>query len=170
MPRHEIFDELGLDELGFGELGILRIENWLKVNRAQIAALFGKVSTLVENVGDAAIHAGGKISPTGPEHQDQPLRHVFAAVVANSLDYRGRSGVANRKPLACDPVEKRFAAGGAVERAVANQDVLFGGETRPSRRIHHQRTRGQGPRSRGGGQLLRSAWLPRSDEHSAPAV
>src|ERR1039458_4038107 len=143
MPRDEIFDEIRFDELGFDKLGILRFENWLKVNRFQIAALFGEVPSLVKNVGDAATHAGGKISPTGSEHQDQALGHVFAAVVADAFDHRGRSGVANRKALASDPVEKRFAAGGAVEGNVANQDVVFGGETGPSRRIHHQSSSGE---------------------------
>src|SRR5260370_20335626 len=109
MSRHEIFDQHC-----FHNLGILRFENWLEVNRSQIATLFGEVPALVKNVGDAATHAGGKISPTGSEHQDQALGHVFAAVVANALDHRSRSGVANCEPLASNAVEKRFAAGCAV--------------------------------------------------------
>src|SRR5712691_3263133 len=107
MPRDEIFDEHG-----FNYLGILRFKNWLEVNRFQIAALLGKISALVKNVGDAPTHASAKISPAGSEHQDQAPGHVFATVVADALDHRGRSGVANRKALTSDSVEKRFAAGG----------------------------------------------------------
>src|ERR1700675_3838761 len=114
MPRDEI-----LDKHGFHNLGILRFENRLQVNRLQIAALFSEVAALVENVGNATAHAGGKISATGSEHQHQAPGHVFATVVANALDHRGRSGVANRKPFASDTVEERFAAGGAVEGNVA---------------------------------------------------
>src|SRR5208282_6924537 len=106
----------------FGELSVLvsesrgseswRVENGLEVDRIQIAALFGEVSALVKNVGDAATHAGGKISSAGSEHQNQALGHVFAAVVADSLDHRGRSRIANRKAFASDSVEKSFATGG----------------------------------------------------------
>ena len=104
---------------------VLRFENRLQVDRFQIAALFGEVSALVKDVSDAATHAGGKISAAGPEHQDQPLGHVFAAVVADAFDYGGRSGVANRKALARDAIEKRLAAGRAIKGNVANQNILF---------------------------------------------
>ena len=110
-------------------LRILRFENRLEVDRIQIATFFGKVSALVKNIGDAAAHAGGKISAAGSEHQDQALGHVFATVVADAFDHSGRSGIANGKALAGDSVEKRFAAGGAVEGNVADQNIFFGGET-----------------------------------------
>src|ERR1700730_5845294 len=130
MPRHEI-----LDEHGFHNLGILRFENRLQVDRVQVAALLGKISALVENVSHPATHASGKISPAGPEHQDQAPGHVFATVIANSFDHSSRSGVANCKALARDSVEKRFAAGGAVEGNVANQNILLGCESGTARRI-----------------------------------
>ena len=88
-----------------------------------------KSPRLVEDVGDAAAHAGGEVSAAGAEHHDQAVRHVFAAVVANAFDHCGRAGVANREALAGDAVEERFAAGRAVEGDVADQDVFFGGET-----------------------------------------
>src|SRR6202521_609505 len=109
MPRYKLFDQNGFDDLG-----ILRFKNWLEIDRVQIAALFGKISALVENVGYAAAHASGKISATGSEHQDQAPGHVFAAVGADAFDHSRGSGVAHCKALASDPVEKRFAAGGAV--------------------------------------------------------
>src|ERR1017187_4365759 len=120
-----------------------RFENWLEVDRFQIAAFLGEVSALVKNVGDTATHASGEISAAGPEHQNQALGHIFAAVVADSLDYRSRSGVANRKPLARDPIEKRFTTGCAVEGNITNQNIVLGGETGPSRRIGNQASAGQ---------------------------
>src|ERR1700676_3258879 len=137
MSRHEI-----LDEHGFRNLGILGFENWLEVDRVQVAALLGKISALVENVSHPATHASGKISPAGPEHQDQAPGHVFATVVADALDHRGRSRVANCKPLTSDSVEKRFAAGGTVEGNVADQNIFLGGESGTARRIHHQLSTG----------------------------
>src|ERR1700693_419039 len=127
MPRHEIFDEHG-----FNNLGVLRFENWLEIDRVQIAALLGEVAALVENVGNAAAHAGSKISATGSEHHDQAPGHIFATVVANSLDHSSCSGVAYREPLASDSVEKRFAAGGAVEGDIANQNIFLGGKSGPA--------------------------------------
>ena len=66
MSRHEIFDEHGLNNLG-----ILRFENWLEIDRVQVTALFGKISAFVKYVSHAAAHAGGKISPASSEHQHQ---------------------------------------------------------------------------------------------------
>src|SRR5260221_12325517 len=132
MSRDEIFDEHG-----FHDLGVLRFENWLEVNRIQIAALFCEVAAFVENVGDTTTHAGGKISPTSSEHQDQAPRHVFATMVTNALDHSGSSGGANCEALASDSVEKRFAAGGAIEGNVADQNILLSGESGPSRRIYN---------------------------------
>src|SRR5260221_9295785 len=110
MSRDEIFDEHG-----FHDLGVLRFENWLEVNRIQIAALFCEVAAFVENVGDTTTHAGGKISPTGSENQDQAPGHVFTTVVADSFDHRGPSGVANCEALASASLEKRFATGGPLK-------------------------------------------------------
>src|SRR5208337_5030222 len=98
MPRHECFYDIGLRELCFDqsspdELGLPRFENWLQVDRFQIAALFGEVSALIKNVSDAATHSGGKISAARSEHQYQAFCHVFATVVANTLDHCGRSGI-----------------------------------------------------------------------------
>src|SRR6266852_3195650 len=138
MPRHEI-----LDEYGFHNLGILRFENWLEIDRVQIATLFGEVTALVENVSHAATHASGKISAAGSEHQYQAPGHVFATMDADAFDHSGRSGVANRKALASDTVEKRFAAGCAVEGNVADQNIFLGGESGSAGRIHHQPSTGQ---------------------------
>src|ERR1019366_3773156 len=130
-----VFDERGDF---FDQPNILSFENRLKVHRVQITALFGEVSAFVKNVGAAATHAGGKIPAAGSEHQHQALGHVFAAVVADALDYRGRSRVANGEALTRDPIEKRFAASRAVESNVADENICLGSETRSSRRIDDQ--------------------------------
>ena len=107
------------------DLHIRLLEQGFKIDGVQIAALLGKVSALVENIGDAAAHAGGEISAAGAEHEHDAVRHVLAAVVADALDHRGRSGVANGKAFAGDSVEEGFAAGCAVEGNVADDDVFF---------------------------------------------
>ena len=79
---------------------------------------------------DAARHAGGEVAAGRAEHHDAPAGHVLAAVVADALDDRGGAGVAHAEPLAHDATEVGLAAGGAVERDVAGDDVLLGGELR----------------------------------------
>src|SRR5580658_3427967 len=118
----------------------MRFENGLEVNRIEIAALFREVSALVENVSDAAAHAGCKISSAGSEHQHKTFRHVLATVIADAFDYRGRSRIANGKALAGYSVEKRFAAGCAVKCNVAYENVFLGGKFRSPRRICNQTT------------------------------
>src|ERR1022692_4067241 len=49
-------------------------------------------------------------------------------MVAESFDDGGGAGVAHGEALAGHAVKIRFAAGGAIEDYVADQDVLFGQE------------------------------------------
>src|ERR1700675_3469675 len=128
MPRHQVFYELYLADLhlfafrfgkaAFDDLGIVGFENRFEIDGVEIAALFAKIPVLVENVGYAATHAGSKISSASSEDDDQASGHVFAAMVAYAFDDRGGSGVANRKALARDSVEKCFATGRTVESHV----------------------------------------------------
>src|ERR1700690_3935855 len=125
MSRHETLYQFRFCEPAPSKL---RFYNWFEIDRLQIAARFGEVPALVENVGDAAAHARGKISAARSKHRNQALGHVFAAVVADSFDHCRRSGVANGKTLARHTVKKRFAAGSAIQGNVANQDVAFRGK------------------------------------------
>src|SRR5579862_3022489 len=112
------------------ELCILFVEQRLEIDGVKVAALFGEVSTLVEDVGDAAAHASRKISAARAEDEHQSVGHVFAAVIADTFDNGGRSGVADGEALAGDSVEERFPAGRSVEGDVADQNVFFGREAR----------------------------------------
>ena len=69
-----------------------------------------------------------KLRPRLAEHDHEAVRHVFAAVIADAFDHRGRAGVAHREALAGHAVEERLAAGRAVEHDVADEDVFFGHE------------------------------------------
>src|ERR1700721_2391875 len=93
------------------DLDILAVEQRLEIDRVEIAAFFGEIHVLVENIGDATTHAGCEIPAAAAEHHDQPVRHVLAAVVADPLDDRRGSGVANREAFSGNSVQERFAAG-----------------------------------------------------------
>src|SRR5579864_1101206 len=119
------------------KLNISRLDNWLEINRRQIASLFGEISALVENVGDTAAHAGSEISAASAQHNDETVGHIFASVITHAFDHRSRARISHCKTLARHAIEKCFAAGGAIERNVANQNIFFRCEMRLFWRIYH---------------------------------
>ena len=91
--------------------------------------------SLVEHVRDAARHAGREVAAGRPEHHHPAAGHVLAAVIADALDHRVHAGVAHAEPLAREAADVRLAGGRAVERDVADDDVLLRHEGRVARRI-----------------------------------
>ena len=75
---------------------------------------------------------GREVAPGPAEHDDAPAGHVFAAVVADAFDDGDGAAVANGKALAGDTAEVGLAARRAVERDVADDDVLLGHEASTS--------------------------------------
>ena len=69
-----------------------------------------------------------KFRPVRPSTTTAPTGHVLAGVIADALDDGARAAVAHGEPLAGDTAHERVAAGCAVERHVADDDVLFGDE------------------------------------------
>ena len=102
-----------------------------------------EVAVFVEHVSDAAAHAGREVPAAFAEHDHQAVGHVLAAVIADAFHDRGGAGVANREALARHAVEECFAAGGAIQRHVADHDVFFRQERRVARRIHDQPAAGK---------------------------
>ena len=88
-----------------------------------------KRAVLVEDVGDAAAHAGGEVAPGRPEHDHAAAGHVLAAVVADALDDGVGARVAHREALAREAAEERAPRGRAVEDGVADDHVLLGDGT-----------------------------------------
>ena len=74
-----------------------------------------------------------KLRPVAAEHDDAAAGHVLAAVVADALDDGVRAGVAHGEALARQAAEERPAGGGAVQHGVADDHVLLGAESAPSR-------------------------------------
>src|ERR1700678_4523287 len=120
------------------DLQILCFDQGLEIDRAEVAALFGKIALLIENISHAATHARSEISATRSQHQYGSLRHVLAAVVANAFDNGGGTGVAHGEAFSGDSVEKCLAAGCPVKRNISDQNVFFGGKSRSARRIDDQ--------------------------------
>src|SRR5690349_10272433 len=125
------------------ELHILYFHQRFEINRLEIAALPGEIAVFVEDVCKAAAHSGCEVTAACTEHDHQTICHVFTAVIANTLDDRGRSGIANGETLSCNAVEESFAAGGSVKGDIPDDDVLLRGKCRTTRRIHNDSPAGQ---------------------------
>ena len=98
---------------------------------------------LVQHVGHAAAHACGEVLPRGPQDDHLAPGHVFAAVAAHALHHGGGAGVTDAEALSRHTVDKRLAAGGAIEVRVARDDMLPGLEGAVPRRIENQLPAGE---------------------------
>ena len=79
----------------------------------------------VPDVRDAAAHACAEVAPGRAEHDDATAGHVLAAVVADALDHCVRVRVAHGEALAAEAADVGLAAGGPVERDVADDHILL---------------------------------------------
>src|SRR5690606_33493780 len=82
----------------------------------------------VEDVGDAAGHAGREVASGRSEDDGAAPGHVLASVVADPFDHGERPRVADAEPFSDHAAEEQFPGGGAVGDDVAGDDVLFSGE------------------------------------------
>ena len=66
-----------------------------------------------------------KLRPVRPSTTHAPAGHVLAAVIADAFDDDRRAAVADAEALAGDAADVALAARRAVERDVADDDVLL---------------------------------------------
>jgi len=126
--------EMPLDHVA-EKLDVLGLVDVFQVNHIEVAERVEQL-VLVEDVRDPAAHTGCEVSPGAPEHDDPPGGHVFAPVVADTLDDRGDAAVADGESLARHAVDVRLASGRAVQEGVADDDVLVRRERRAGRGHH----------------------------------
>ena len=82
---------------------------------------------------------GAEVAAGRPEHDHATTGHVLAAVVADALDHRERTGVADAEALADDAAQEDLAARRAVADDVAGDDVLLGDERGATVGMHDHR-------------------------------
>ena len=104
----------------------------LERHRRPVAAR-GERLVLVEHVGDATAHAGREVPPGRPQNHDGASGHVLAGVVADALDDGHRTGVADAEAFTGHSADERLTRGCAVERDVADDDVVLGASRRSAR-------------------------------------
>ncbi len=83
-------------------------------------ATLREVARLIENVSDAARHSRGEVAARLAQNDDKAVRHVFAAVIADSFDNGSSAGIAHGKTFAGHAAKKRLAARGAIEAYVSD--------------------------------------------------
>src|SRR3954465_15247319 len=133
-------DVLGDEVAHLDRVGLVHLDQVLPQRRVDLGA---ERPVAVEDEREAAAHAGGEVAPGRPEDDDAPAGHVLAAVVAAPLDDRDRARIAHAEALAADAAEERLAAGRAVERDVADDDVVLGFEGRLAARADRECAAGQ---------------------------
>ena len=70
---------------------LLRLgQNRLQIDHRRIAAP-GELAVLVKHIRNASGHPGSEVAAGDPEHGNGAAGHVFAAVVTNAFDHRGRT-------------------------------------------------------------------------------
>src|SRR5580698_6374163 len=114
----------------------------LKLHHGETAAR-GESVVFVEHVGDAAGHAGGEVSASTAENDDDATGHIFAAMVAGAFDHGDRPGIAHGETLTGDAAEIAFALDGAVQHGVADDDGLLGNDGGVGRGAHDNTAAGQ---------------------------
>src|SRR5882672_6051563 len=130
----QVARKLGL-LLGLGEQGFQR-------NHGSIAAP-REFAVHVEHVADASRHAGAEVAPGLTQHHHGTARHVFAAMVADTLDHRQCARIAYGEALAGYAPEVRLPADRAVEHDVAGDDVFGRLAAELGRRLHRNAPAGQ---------------------------
>ena len=77
-----------------------------------------------------------KFRPGLAQHHHAPAGHVFATVIAYGFHDGVDAGVAHAETFTGHAVHEHFAAGRAVKRHVADDDVFLGDKSRTFRRIN----------------------------------
>ena len=95
----------------------------------------GEVAAFVENVGDAAAHAGREVATCATEDDRDSAGHVLTTVIAHPFDDGLRAAIADAESFAGHAAKIQLSGGRAVQTHVAGDDVLLGDERRLARRI-----------------------------------
>src|SRR5581483_4239732 len=82
-------------------------------------------------------HPGREVAARFAQHEHPTAGHVFATMVAHTLDDRFHARVTHAETLSRAAPDIGLAAGGPVEEHVAHDDVLFRHEGRSLRGIDH---------------------------------
>src|SRR5690606_21409150 len=108
-------------------------------NHRHVATL-GEIAFLIEHIGDTARHARREVAAGLPDDHDNAAGHILAAMVAHTFDNRHRARVSHGKTLACHATEIALTFKRTIEHRIADDDGIFGNDTRVFRRTDDDAT------------------------------
>src|SRR5213596_2032819 len=73
-----------------------------------------KIALVVDDIGNTAAHARRKVSSGLAEHDNAAARHIFAAMIADTLDDGDRATVPDRETLSGDATDKCFSRSSSI--------------------------------------------------------
>src|SRR5258708_19883348 len=113
----------------------------LKIRERDELTVENLVSFGAQDVGETSGHAGAEIEAERTEDQDHAARHIFATVLADSLDNGKRATIANSEAFAGAARDKELAGCGAVKNGVSRENITAARAARPRR--NRNRSAGQ---------------------------
>ena len=123
-------------------IDVVNVDQRIEIDHLGVAQV-REQPVLVQDVRFTAAHSSGEVAAGRAEHDDSPVGHVFATVVADALHHGFGAAVADAEPLARDAADEHFTGCRAVQRRVAYHDVVFVYETRTRRRLDDHFAAGQ---------------------------
>src|SRR5271165_4204307 len=109
---------MGFDQ--FAQIGFFLRFHFVRLDEFAVEHVFHLAA---QNVSQPSGHAGTKIQTERPENGRDATSHVFTTMLADAFHNSDRPAVANGKPLANLPGDKKLAGGGAVKNRVAGEHV-----------------------------------------------
>jgi len=88
-----------ISAISFGSESGKQLDHLLVADPFEAAAGCPAFAALVEDVGDAAGHARGEVAAGLADDHDLAAGHVFAAVIADTLNHSAGAGVADSEAL-----------------------------------------------------------------------
>ena len=79
----------------------------------------------IQHIGDSTGHACSEIISNRAKDHRPTAGHVFAAVIAHAFHNGGCTGIAHAEAFACQTSHICLAAGRAVQRDIADQDIVW---------------------------------------------
>ena len=102
-----------------------RVFDKRKLHHIHITEVIKRMVRVID-VCHTATHAGSKVTSCFAKHHNTSACHIFAAVVAGTLNDSNGTGVTHAEALTHLTIYIQFATGGTIETRITGNDILLG--------------------------------------------
>ena len=106
-------------------LAITTFLNQVYLNHIHVTEIV-EIVVLVPHVGNTTTHSGSEISTRFTKHYNTTACHIFATMVASTLDNSNSTRVAHTEALAHLTIDIQFAACSSIKTSVTSNDIVLG--------------------------------------------